>query len=616
MCGVAGIISSNKEVLPYIHTMIHSLYHRGPDAQNSFIDDSNGVALGHTRLSILDLSAAANQPMHSMDNRFVICFNGEIYNFKNLRSQLHHKYTFITHSDTEVLLNAYSEWGSGMLVHLEGMFALAIYDRVDKSLFLARDRMGKKPLYYLATKESFLFASEIKALVQYPHADLSIDNNAAFNFLHVGYIGTNQSIYNHIKKIPAGHFAYVTLDKPITTIPFWNVHNFFENGDDTTGNVKDILKNKLFDAVEKRLISDVPVGCFLSGGTDSSMVAAIASKITSNKIKSFSIGFKHAKSNELIYASRVAKALHLDHHAYELDSKEGLDVMETYLNHFDEPFADTSAIATMLVSKYAKEHVSVALTGDGGDELFLGYGAYTWAKRLRQPWISPIRGKLLPHILRTSGYNRFAGKARMFENVQKELFRSHVFSQEQCFFSVHEINSLLINPNVFQPNIYHDPSDVVQQEEEYQALYDLQHYLQDDLLVKIDRASMHNALECRSPLLDYDVIAYALQLPIHYKRKGDIHKKVLKEILMDYLPEELIHRPKLGFSVPLVSWLRNELRDWIDMYLSKASVEQVGLVKFEAIQPTIKSFINGQDYLYHRIWVLIVLHKWMLTHGR
>lgn len=617
MCGISGIFSSTPVDQHLIMPMVNALAHRGPDAQGTFVYRGDlGVALGHNRLSIIDLSAEANQPFTTTDGRYVIVFNGEVYNFQELRKHLSdvHGRRFRTTSDTEVLLEAFVVWGPAMASRLEGMFALAIFDQLEKRLFLFRDRLGKKPLYYFQRDNLFAFASEIKSLLALPviRQNRKLNRSVISTFLHLGYIPEPHTIYREIYKFPAGCYGELGSQLALKTTPYWTIQDKLDmprvkNETDARKHVGLLLEQ----AVQRRLISDVPIGAFLSGGVDSSLVTALATKYVKTPLKTFSIGFRESKFDESAYARAVAKHLGTDHTEYMLQEQDAIGLLETYLKHFDEPFADTSAIPTMLVSKLARQEVKVVLTGDGGDELFQGYGAYTWANRL-----SSIGWKMaalpLARILRTFGNSRLQRISHIFERPSPGGIRSHIFSQEQYFFSQHELqNGLLKHETDFRTFIYEDvkESDRLSAGEQ-QALFDLQYYLKDDLLVKVDRASMFHALECRCPLLDYQLVEYASSLDSSLKVKGKTQKYLLKTILSDYLPAEWVNRPKWGFSVPLTKWMRGELRYLIDEFLSDEVVDEIGLFNAQPIRDLKMQFFGGSDYVGIRLWAIIVLHKW------
>lgn len=619
MCGISGIVGKHHLEPGEVELLCHKLAHRGPDASGTYVSENGRVALGHNRLSIIDLSSAANQPMTSVDGRYVIVFNGEIYNFQSLRSEIERENpssVFRTQSDTEVILHAFAVWGVKMAQRLEGMFVIAIYDCQNEKLFLFRDRVGKKPLFYFCNQGRFIFASEIKAILAHPavQKQKEVDQQAVHEFLHLGYIPEPKTIFRAIRKFPAGSFGEIELGLSHSFESFWRWEDTFDqpltyrNENEAT----EQLSGALQDAVRKRLISDVPLGTFLSGGTDSSVVTAMASRLTTKPLKTFSIGFKEDKFDERIYASKVAKLLNTDHHETVLAEAEAAALLETYVSHLDEPFADTSTIPTMLVSKISRQHVTVALTGDGGDELFLGYGAHVWAQRLANGMVKPIQFPLAA-ALNLFGNSRLKRIAQLLAPVPKRQLRSHIFSQEQYLFSDHELHNLLQNPLSYQPFFYLDPhlANRVLTEAEKQAFFDLKFYLKDDLLVKVDRASMFFGLECRCPFLDLGVIRAVASMPDNLKHRGGVPKYILKEILRDYLPKDLIFRKKWGFSIPLSKWLRNEFRYLIDQNLNKGVVTQLGYVKWSEVEQLLGRFFRDEDYLYNRVWTLVVLHKWL-----
>ena len=620
MCGITGIISREID-LDILREMTDTLSRRGPDGQGFIINDERSVALGHTRLKVIDVSEEAAQPMSSLDGNLVMVFNGEIFGFRAIRDELKKidaSLRFRSHSDTEVILNAYQAWGEEFLNQLEGMFAFAIYEKQRHRVLLCRDRQGKKPLFYFSGPGMFIFASEIKSLLKHPAigSGLKINKQALYNFLHLGYIPEPDTIYESIRKFPAGYYGFVKADGSLDLNEYWKIDDSLENSrmwneEDAISKVRETLTG----SIQKRLISDVPLGLFLSGGTDSSLVAAIASEQSALPLKSFTIGFQDIRYDERVYAGKVARHLKTDHHEYILSESRAMEILENYLDYFDEPFADTSAIPTMLVSELARKDVTVALTGDGGDELFLGYGAYDWANRLENPLIHFLRPPLA-WMLKNSGSSRLKRVAGLLDTVPDNRLRSHIFSQEQYFFSQEELrNRLMMDKEGYQAFTYYDPPHHRMNAAEKQALFDLKYYLKDDLLAKVDRASMYHSLECRSPYLDYRLIELAFSLPYSMKKRGNENKWILKQILKKYLPDELIYKPKWGFSIPLGKWLKKDLRFLIENYLNRECIESAGLSNYLYVDALKKSFFKGNDYLYHRLWVLIVLHKWMKEHG-
>ncbi|MBX2901208.1 MAG: asparagine synthase (glutamine-hydrolyzing) [Cyclobacteriaceae bacterium] len=607
MCGITGVVSINPIDRAAVEKITLMLAHRGPDAQAVYLTPEQTVALGHRRLSIIDLRDAANQPMHSPTGRYTLVFNGEIYNYEILKKELQARGTvFKTTSDTEVLLAAYEAWGKEALNRLEGMFALAIYDHRNRSLFLARDRVGKKPLYYYQSQNLFVFASEPKAILAYPACKPKINTQALLNFLQLGYIPEPLTAWQNIHKLPAACWGVVTEPGKIQINSYWSINgqvNYDVEEDEIA--VTNRLSELLSNAVKKRLRSDVPLGALLSGGTDSSVVCALANEHLKGKLKTFNIAFTDAQFNESKYAERVARVLGTDHHTFSLTAPEAVGYMHKYLGHFDEPFADTSAIPTLMVSEKTRQQVTVALTGDGGDELFLGYGSYRWAERIATwQWAGKAMAPLLSKMPRA-----FSKAGQMLQaNSPQEIF-----TIEQGFFTNTEMQKLSIAS--YSPFQFLHPANS-KAPAERQALFDFNYYLPDDLLVKVDRASMYYGLECRCPLLDHEVAAYAFALPMQYKMRGRVQKYLLKKLLERYLPHELVHRPKWGFGVPLESWLRTDLAYLIEEYLNSEIVNRYALVHAKEVNKLVTRFNTGESGLYHRIWVLIALHFWLTQHAR
>jgi asparagine synthase (glutamine-hydrolysing) len=623
MCGISGILSESMSDEVAIKNMKDALAHRGPDASDVFVTETGKISLGHTRLSIIDLSSAADQPFRSRDGRYVVVFNGEIYNFRRLRTILEHQYSisFRTSSDTEVIAEGFAVWECSLAQKLEGMFAIVIADLKLEKLYIFRDRVGKKPLYYCRNKTGFYFASEIKALLKIPEikSSLTTSRKSIATFLHLGYVPEPDTIYSEIQKFPAGCVGVVSLEKDLEIKRFWDMNaTISQPKSESQSNVVDRLFGLLRSSINDRMISDVPLGTFLSGGTDSSLVTAIASTLVSEPLKTFSIGFQENTFDERKYAEAVAKQLKTEHTSYELSQRDSMQLVYEYLDHFDEPFADTSAIPTMLVSRLARQQVTVALTGDGGDELFQGYGSYTWANRLNSEYWKLLRSPLR-NLFDISGNNRLQRISDLLKAPEYGGIRSHIFSQEQYFFSQDQIQKrLLVQPDDSLTFEYEDPASIKNlhlTQGEMQALFDFHYYLKDDLLLKVDMSSMHSGLECRCPLLDHKVVEFAFALPMEYKvRKGE-KKWILKELLQKFLPQDLVFRKKWGFSIPLGQWLKKDLHYLIEQNLDAEVIQSAGLINFNYVQKLLHDFYNGKDYLYHRIWLLVVLHRWWRSHN-
>ncbi len=604
MCGIAGYISENfnsEELLNSIRT----LSHRGPDNISVWNDKNTGLA--HARLSILDLSISANQPMTSKSGRYVMVYNGEVYNFKELKAK--YKIQTKTTSDSEVILELFEQKGAGFVNELNGMFAIAIYDKQNDKLFLFRDRLGIKPLFYFFDKENFCFASEIKALLKFEYINKckGLKDNVIYDFLHLGYIPEPNTFFKNIYKFPSGSFAEYS-GKALKINKYWNIdEKITENTIDSFSKAKEQLSYLIEDSVKKRMISDVPLGTFLSGGIDSSLVSAIAQKYSNTSINTFSIGFKENKFNESEYAKKVAKHIGSNHTEFIVSHKDVAEQIDNFFNIYDEPFADSSGLPVILVSQLAKQQVSVVLSGDGGDELFHGYGMYLWAKRLNKPLVNVFKNQI--KFLLKFGASRYKRVSHLFDFKQNEDIASHIFSQEQYFFSGKELDVLLNhnqNSSKFSIDCKRKLSVV-----EKQSIFDIKNYLKDDLLVKVDRASMLSALEVRVPLLDHRIVEYAINLNEKLKINNKEQKFILKQILFDYLPKEFFDRPKWGFSIPLESWLKNELIYLLEKYTSKEIINKYNIVNYKLVLNLKNRYLNGQTYLYNRLWLIVVLHKYL-----
>lgn len=608
MCGICGHFSENHPIsIHELNQMTDALKHRGPDATGHFSE--NAVSLGHTRLSIIDLSANANQPMFSHNQRFAIVFNGEVYNYNEIAKQLEIEPT--TTSDTEVVLEALVKKGTEAIHLFNGMFAIALYDRQEESLMLIRDRVGIKPLFYFWDGNHFAFASELKALLKLEivKQNIKINHKAINDYLHVGFIPEPQTIYENIYKFPAGSYG-ILKEKYFKIHEYWNISKQLNTHTiNSEKEAKAKLNELLISSVNYRLISDVPYGVFLSGGIDSSLVAAVAQKITGN-IKTFSIGFNEAKYNEAPYAKAVAHYLKTKHTEFTVTYDHAISLIDDIISQYDEPFADASAVPTMMVSRLAKNDVSMVLSGDGGDELFWGYGAYHWAKRLSNPFIRNFRFPIASCL--EMGNSRQKRVAQMLRFSSDDFLPAHILSQEQYFFRTKEVSQLL-NQEYLSSASFHDPE--VERRKlnliEKQSLFDFNHYLKDDLLVKVDRASMKYALEVRVPLLDYRIAEFAFNLSPELKHKNHCDKYLLKQVLYDYVPKSYFDRPKWGFALPLNHWLKNELKPLVQEYLNPEKLKKHELLNATQVQKMLKRHESGNDYLYGRIWNLLILQMWM-----
>lgn len=608
MCGINGIITKKlSSIEDVISTMNGRIKHRGPDSTGTFVTE--GMGLGHVRLSILDLSTHANQPFTDEKGDYQLVYNGEVYNFEELRDQ--YNFNCSTSSDTEVIFEGLKQFGAKFISELNGMFTLAFYDKKNDTILIARDRLGIKPLYLFENQNTIAFSSELKGLkcIQDQLGTFSINQQSITSFLHLGYIPKPLTIYNEISKFPPGSIGKIAEGK-IEITSYWTAsEQISETIISDESAAKKQLNELINSSVEYRLKSDVPSGTFLSGGIDSSIVSAIAQNISVQPIDTFTIGFDNPKFNEAGFAKEVAAHIGSKHHEFMVTENDAKELVEDIIHFYDEPYGDSSAIPTMLVSKLAKQHVTMTLSGDGGDELFHGYGFYNWADRLSKPYIK-AGSRLIGGAL-SLGNSRVKRASYMFK-FPKDQIKSHIFSQEQYYFTQQEIQKkVLVNPSKYPEFI--DINPAVKRSlsaKEEQSLFDINYYLRDDLLTKVDIASMKYSLETRVPLLDHRIVEFALNVDEKLKIKDGDQKYLLKQVLYDYVPQQIFDRPKRGFSVPLEKWLKEDLDYLIKNNLSKESVESIGIVHFSEVQSILSRFENGESYLFTRIWSLVVLHAW------
>ncbi len=643
MCGICGFFQSadsgaREEARRVVEAMTDTLAHRGPDDQGIWLDPGAGVALGHRRLSIIDLSREGHQPMSSAAGRFTIVFNGEIYNFRELRRDLEAEgATFRGHSDTEVLLEACERWGiEPALRKCVGMFAFAMWDHAERRLILARDRTGEKPLYYGRLGDSFVFASELKALHRYPSFDPEIDRGALTLLLRDGYIPTPYSIFKHIAKLAPGHWMEVREGgRRSESHSYWNAREAALGAQERTfrgseQEAADELEHLLVQSLRGQMIADVPLGAFLSGGIDSSTIVALMQSLSPQPVKTFSIGFKEERFNEAKYANRVAQHLGTDHTELYVTPEEALDVVPLLPALYDEPLADSSQIPTYLVSKLARRHVTVSLSGDGGDELFCGYPHYLYAAevfRLRQRlprWFKKGMAPLLKQAgqgadrwrVRTGGtravgwlsdlpVHRVRVLGELLEIEREELAHLHIVSPRRNVAD-------LVQGGHEPPSIFTDPARQPGLTQPVQGMMfrDFSSYLPDDILVKVDRASMGVSLEARVPLLDHRVIEFAWSLPLEYKLGGGNGKHILREVLHRHVPRELTERPKMGFVVPVGEWIRGPLRDWAEDLLDPAHLRSEGYFAPHGVGQTWQAHLRGERKLDGILWGILMFQAW------
>lgn len=608
MCGIVGFIGDLEGNEFKLKDGLEAIARRGPDAEGLWTDLNLGLSLGHRRLSIIDTNERANQPMFSHDKRFLIVFNGEIYNYREILNALHYQPN--TSSDTEIIMEAYRKYGKDCVKHFNGMFAFLLYDFEKKELFLARDPMGKKPLYYSKQNDGFYFGSELKALTNLSslaHEKKNIDLEAISHYLHVGFVPEPFSIYTNIKKFPAAHLAYIRNGELIPE-RYYDLKSEFDNHEFDYSNAHQTFDTLLEKAVKYRLIADVPYGSLLSGGIDSSLVSYYASKLVSQKIKTFTIGFKDKSKDESKFAADVAKAIDSEHYECILSETDALEKVALIPNVYDEPFIDSSAIPTLLVSELAAKHVKMVLTGDGGDEMFLGYGAYNWAKRFQSGLLRNSRHLISTLLKLGDDHKKRAADVFAFKGGG---LQNHIFSQEQYLFSNERLKKILKSDAYRVPNFDSFASSGIKA----QNYFDLKYYLKDDLLVKTDRASMYYGLEMRSPLLDKSIVTFALGMPLNMRMEGGVLKGFLKNQLYTKLPKSLFDRPKQGFSVPLNTWLKKDLNFLVEKYLSKEYLENAGIWNVTEILAMVQEWKHGANRHYNRIWTIIQVQIFLEKNG-
>ncbi len=577
MCGIAGFLKPGYEKLssPDLVKMGKAILHRGPDATDTYLDEHIGLV--HRRLSIIDLSDAGIQPMFSSDRQCVIVFNGEIYNFPQLRAELVSEgYNFHSQTDTEVILALYQRDGVKCLEHLNGMFAFALWDIAKQELFLARDRIGKKPLYYYEDNDKFAFASEIKALLTLPDVKKDIRDDAVYDFFAYQYVPDPKTIFSHMHKLPPGHFMLIK-DGEKHIEQYWDV-SFANKTNENFAQVKDRLATLLYDKTKARMLADVKLGAFLSGGVDSSGVVAMMSQLSDTPVNTCTIGFDDPRFNEAEFARQVAEQYQCQHHEFMVQ-KDVAQELEHIVSYFDEPFADPSLVPTFFVSELARDAVTVAIAGDGGDEVFAGYEKYTLdvlENKLREKFPKGIRENVFPKLAKLfqkSSHTFFKKGNSLLTSLSQDpamgfyITNSQITDKTWDKIAKPEFKSTLDNYHPAQITL--DAYDKADGDNHFdKILYtDLKTYLPGGILVKVDRMSMANSLEVRAPILDKAVIEFAATLPIEMKYKDGDKKHILKETFKPLLPDDLLYRKKMGFSVPLATWFREHIHDLAKRYL-------------------------------------------------
>lgn len=625
MCGIAGFATPTPRLrearLAVAKAMGKRMHSRGPDNSGEWLSPDGEIAFAHRRLSILDLSETGRQPMHSRCGRFSLVYNGEIYNHQDIRCILEKAgHTFLGTSDTETLLAALCEWGiRDTLPRLRGMFAIAIWDRDARTITLVRDRLGIKPLYYSAGEKGLLFASVPSALTEHPNFRPDISTEALGQYLRYGSIPAPLSIYEDIRKLPPASILTYERDTSRTTIDtYWDIHKIWQRGAEApfSGSAKDAtdtLESLIADAIRCRLISDVPLGAFLSGGIDSSTVAALMTRLTSDAVRTFSIGFSETDFDESPYAKQVADILGTRHTAFTVTPRDLLSTIPDLPQHFDEPFGDASQMPTLLLSRLARQHVTVCLSGDGGDELFSGYARYALSLKA---WnmIRYVPPFLRHTIRRGAGLLPRSLARRMNKKVQGILWRMDALTARDLaalydrFMAHHPAPSRLVHEYVPQDS----PRFVDRDPWRAMSLHDLTTYLPDDILTKVDRASMAASLEARLPLLDHRIVEFAATLPPHLLREHG-GKGILKNVLYRHLPPEIFSRPKAGFTVPIERWMRLELREWCEDMLSPATLNTYGLLDADEVQRMWRDYLAGFTPWHSSLWDILMLSAWLTS---
>ncbi len=628
MCGISGFIDYSKKTdITILEKMNRILAHRGPDGEGYKIFNAENatVGLGHRRLSIIDLSSGGSQPK-KFEN-FYISFNGEVYNYEEIKNELEAKgHTFESHSDTEVVVHAYKEWGSAALQKFIGMFAFCIYDEQKEVFFACRDRAGVKPFFYFYKNDIFLFGSELKALMQHPQFEKNISIDAAAAYMQYGYVPTPNCIFESTFKLKPGHFLTFDLKKKhLCTKQYWSVYDAYNKPTLQIDLPEAIVETEklLTSAFNYRMVSDVPVGVFLSGGYDSSCVTALLQKDATEKIKTFTIGMPDAGLNEAPYAKDIANHLGTDHTEYYCTEKEALEIVPNLPFFYDEPFADSSAIPTTLVSKIAKEKVTVALSADAGDEIFAGYNRYDYFERFGKKLNS------IPNFVRKSAaaimnvvpansipiFNKkylFASRYEKIKMLLKNPSEENLLISMISAFTNEDLHTLFNKKIVRLPSGF-DSKELSKENFSmlnYMMAMDYQTYLLDDILQKVDRAGMSVSLEGREPFLDQRIIEWAAQLPMEYKYNNGNKKFIIKEIVHKYLPKEMMDRPKMGFGIPIAAWLIGDLKPYVDKYLDDEFVTKQSIFNNTEIQRIRKSFYEGKVERAEKIWYILMFQMW------
>ncbi|MFW3355567.1 asparagine synthase (glutamine-hydrolyzing) [Aliarcobacter butzleri] len=626
MCGIVGFIDKNKNI-DTLDDMLKIQSYRGPDDSGVYFDEKSGVHFGHNRLSIQDLSSHGHQPFVSDCGNYVIVFNGEVYNFKIIKTELQKLgYNFISNSDTEVILYSYKQWGIDCIHKFIGMFAFSILDKLNSKLFLVRDRAGVKPLYYYKVENEFIFSSEIKSFHKHPIFRKEQNLSVLPYFFQFGYIPAPYTIFKNCFKLEAGHYLeYYIENSEFKIVKYWDVNDFYleekfsKNEDEIMEDIEKILD----DAIDLRMVSDVPVGVFLSGGYDSSLVASILAKKQSKKINTFTIGFDDEKYNEAEHAKTIAEYLGTNHTEYYMRNSDMIDLVESLPFYYDEPFGDSSALPTMIVSKLARQNVTVALSSDGGDEAFCGYSKYFFLNKFQNIFSNTLKKEFLK-----IGLNLFDSNIVEYANnkLPKNLKQTNI--KDKYIKFQRAINSKSLEEMFQNASSYVDKKEVakflkvgknedlfkkwnkienIEFLDQMMAI-DYKLFMNDDVLTKVDRATMSVSLEGREPLLDHRIIEYMAKVPLDIKYRNKQGKYLLRQILYKYLPKEMVDKPKSGFQIPLNEWLRCELKPLVLKYLDDTKLDE-NIFDLKEINILRKRFFEGQD-IGTIVWFILMYQMW------
>lgn len=629
MCRIAGYWSfnANRYAEDVIQSMCDVLQHGGPDDSGIYKNDDDGVYLAHRRLSIIDLSSSGHQPMQWKN--LTLVFNGELYNYGEVRKELLQKgYEFSGHSDTEVLLKSFNEWGIKCIDRFVGMFAFAIWDNKEKKMYLCRDRVGVKPLYVYHKNGVLVFASELRSIYQHPAFNDSINPDSIAYYLRYGYISSPKSIFSHIEKLKQGTWLIIDRKEDREIVTYWNAEDIYKRSNCNANNEGEFMERcetLLKESCKLRMVADVDVGVFLSGGIDSSLVTALLQTSSSKKIKTFTIGFEDRDYDESPYARKIANFFETEHYEYICNKKDFFEGAELVSEHFDEPFGDSSCIPTFLVAKKARQQVKVALSADGGDEVFSGYIKYVYAKDKFQKLkkIHPVLRKSLAGSLNNTyvlkglnGVNSFArikyfnSRIQKFSEAITTSTETEFLATASAFSRYSSLAEIGVNKRIKYSegeSFLCDPNKVYGQF----TVLDLNAFLEGDILTKVDRTSMHVALEAREPLLDHRLIELMLSAPDNLKIRNGQTKFISRAILKKYLPIEFFERPKQGFAIPINVWLKNDLKDDLNRMASDRSFADCFRLNQKGINQIVKNYLRGDMSVdYYLPWFLLMLHKW------